>query len=341
MKKIFIKALEILSVLALVLGLFVVVHQSSDYKKGQQDYEEAEQLANLPEREEISTPSVETVRSRSASEDPYAAMLKENIDFSALKEVNSDVLGWIDIPGTEISYPILQGTDNNYYLEHTWKGEPNAMGSIFLESQVDPELADFNTIIYGHRMRNLSMFGSLKYYEDISYWEENPSVYVVIEGEAYRYDIYAAYKAEPEDIIYRLKVNGRPQKQELIRFGLENSVIDTGIIPTTYDRILTLSTCTGSNHANRWVVQVEASDAPEGAGGVFEGTDDIADETKLNSGDSLIFAEPETPNEKVNQNKETDISKPALIVGILVIFVVVESILIAAAFLYFRSIKKN
>lgn len=293
MKRKMMKGLTILLGLALALGLFVVGRQTFDYLKGQKDYNEAEQLAKLPQTEEAAAPSAETVLKRPAAEDPYAAMLKKQIDLPALQEVNTDVLGWIEIPDTEISYPLLQFEDNQYYLNHTWKKEENSVGSIYLECMVDPELGDFNTIVYGHRMRNLSMFGSLKFYEDIDYWRDHPSVYVMIDGEAYRYDIYAAYKAAPDDIVYGLGIKSRPKKQEFIQFGLEHSVIDTGVIPTTYDRILTLSTCTGNGHAKRWVVQavhrIENSDLADGAGAVFEGTDDVADGTAENAGDALTF----------------------------------------------------
>lgn len=337
--------MEILLAAALILGLFVVGRQSSDYKKGQQDYEEAGQLANISVMTDVSPPSSEAVQAGSSDPDPYdpyAAMLIESIDLSALQEVNSDVLGWIDIPGTDLSYPILQGENNDYYLDHTWKGESNSMGSVFLDCQVDPALGDFNTIIYGHRMRNLSMFGSLKFYEDISYWEENPSVYIVTGEEACRYDIYAAYRADPEDIIYGLKINSRPKKQELIQFGLEHSVIDTGITPTTFDRILTLSTCTGNSRASRWVVQaiyqVGASELPSGAGSSFEGTDDLPDNFSSNSGDRLLL-----PNTADTKKQQPSFNTPQILflTAIFVLLISAEAILIAASFLYFRNRKRS
>ena len=344
MKNKFIKILEILLASALIIGLFVVVRQSSDYKKGQQDYDEAEKIANFFEESEVSAPSVETVLKEPTAEDPYAAMLKEKIDFAALKEINNDVQGWIEIPDTQLSYPILQYEDNDYYLKHTWKEEPNSVGSIYFECQVDPGLADFNTIIYGHRMRDLSMFGSLKYYEKISYWEEHPSVYVVTEEEAYRYDIYAAYKASPEDIVYGLKINSRPKKQELIQFGLEHSIIDTGIVPSTFDRILTLSTCTGSGHASRWVVQAVyrmESGTPEGVGNIFEGTDDISEETSKNSADTFTISE-DTDNSEINKQSKWNIFGIYIqvIVFIELLIIVIVKIIITLI-QYFQNRKKD
>ena len=126
MKERLLKWFRILLTLLLILGLFVVGRQSMNYKSGQQDYNEAEQLANhLSEDAKQLAPSVETVLTQPDAEDPYAAALREEIDLSALKAVNRDVQGWIDIPGTEISYPVLQGTDNDFYLNHTWKKDAN------------------------------------------------------------------------------------------------------------------------------------------------------------------------------------------------------------------------
>lgn len=340
MKEKIYKGLKILMVLALILGIFVVVRQSTDYKRGEQDYNEAEQLANLPARKKATAPSIETVLTKPKAADPYAEMLKNEIDLDALRQVNSDVIGWIDIPGTEISYPILQGENNEFYLKHTWKKESNSVGSVFLECKADPQLADFNTIIYGHRMRDLSMFGSLKYYEDISYWEENPSVYVVIDEEAYRYDIYASYKADPEDIIYGLKINSRPKKQEVVQFGLDHSVIETGIIPSTFDRILTLSTCTGNGHASRWVVQavyrVEASDTPGGAGNTFEGTDDVTDSSSSsNSKDSLTFSDTS------DSSRQSGLNLPEINQQVIVLAGVILAILIIVLFAAYRIFRKK
>lgn len=86
--------------------------------------------------------------------------------------------GWILIPNTVISYPLLQGEDNQYYLNHTWKKWTSAVGAIFMDSQNNPNLTDFNTIVYGHRMNNGSMFASLKNYKKQSYWQAHPCVYI-------------------------------------------------------------------------------------------------------------------------------------------------------------------
>ena len=98
---------------------------------------------------------------------PNFALLAE-LDLAALQGVNPDVKGWIVIPDTPLSYPLLQGGNNQYYLNHTWQGNRNPMGAIFLDSNAGP--GDFSTLIYGHRMHNETMFGSLAEYRDLEYW---------------------------------------------------------------------------------------------------------------------------------------------------------------------------
>ncbi len=274
------KKLRLLLIAALVLVLAVsvgmLIRQNIQYREGEEAYAEAEALVELPDLSQLPQPEPvpeETVPSEEemAPEeqpvyvDPYADALR-NMDFSALREVNSDVLGWILIPNTAVSYPVVQGTDNDYYLNHTWKKWTSVVGSIFLECQNSRDLSDFNTIIYGHRMNNGSMFASLKNYKKQSWWSDHPCVYITDDSGSHKYEIFAAYEVSTEGETYRLGFGSDREKQAFIDYCLAQSVIDTGVVPRTYDRILTLSTCTGQGHATRWVVQaVLRGEAPQEA----------------------------------------------------------------------------
>ncbi len=253
----------LLTVLALILcvSVVMVIRQTLQYKEGEAEYAEAEALVELPDLSDLEPdPGTETEEEPDTEEetavyvDPYANALAA-MDFTALREVNSDMLGWILIPGTVISYPLLQGTDNQYYLTHTWKKRTNVVGSIFLECQNSADLSDFNTIVYGHRMNNGSMFGSLKYYKQQSYWAQHPTVYITDDNGVHCYQIFAAYEISTAGDAYRLSFSSDQDKQDYIDYCLSKSVINTGLTPTVYDRILTLSTCTGNGYATRWVVQ--------------------------------------------------------------------------------------
>ena len=258
----------VILLLVFVGSLARVAYQAFQYKEGDEIYSEAEELVNLPDFSDLpaltlpdssAAPSGSTSQEEQAEEvpvyvDPYADALR-NMDFSALQEVNSDVLGWILIPGTNISYPVVQGSDNSYYLNHTWKKTRNSVGAIFVECQNSRDLSDFNTIIYGHRMNNRSMFGTLSQYKNKSYWSQHPYIYITDDNGTHRYEIFAAYEVSVEGATYQLGFSGDASRQSFIDFCLGQSVIDTGVVPNVYDRVVTLSTCTGNGHATRWVVQ--------------------------------------------------------------------------------------
>ena len=186
---------------------------------------------------------------------PEEARELAGLDLNALRAYNSDVVGWISIPGTVLSYPMVQGPNNDYYLNRNWKKGYNPSGSVFLSSDSSRDLTDFHSIVYGHRMINLTMFGSIKYYSGANYWREHPSVYIVLDDTIYRYDIFAAHEVPVNGIVYRLDLERNHLEEEFIRYCTDHSVLKTGLTPKASDRILTLSTCTStSSETSRWVV---------------------------------------------------------------------------------------
>jgi len=186
--------------------------------------------------------------------DEYTAELKK-MNLKTLQDQNPDILGWIMIPDSKLSYPYLQGEDNDYYLNHTWEHEKTVAGSIYLEHLVSGDLSDYNTIIYGHRMRDKSMFGNLTYFTDPEYLEEHPHVYLVNDEGCYTYRIFSAHEAGVTEQTYRIGEVDEAGRQMYIDWAKEHSVIDAGVEPTTDQRILTMVTCTGKGYDARWVVQ--------------------------------------------------------------------------------------
>ena len=258
--------------LGVLIAVFLVsggmmLRQLGDYRQGDETYGSAESLAGLPDFSAISWPESGGSGSAAAEDpavpyvDPYADALAA-MDFTALREVNSDVLGWILIPDTVVSYPLLQGSDNDYYLRRTWKKWSSAVGSIFLEAQNSPALTDFNTIIYGHNMNNGSMFGTLKKYKSQDYFRKHPYVYLTTDAGSARCEIFAAYEVSTDGDTYRLGFADDNDRQAFLDACCALSVIDTGVTPQVYDRIITLSTCTGRGHATRWVVQARLPGTP-------------------------------------------------------------------------------
>lgn len=232
-----------------VVSSTVAVSKLIQYRSAERENQEAEETGNVEEPDVPEEPEPDPL-----ADDPYVRQLRE-IDFAALKEVNEEVIGWVLIPDTELNYPLLQTTDNEYYLTHTWKKNYNSGGSIFMEQLCAPDFSDFNTIIYGHRMNNDSMFGCLKYFKEDSFRQEHPAVYIATPEHIYQYEIFASLEPGITEPTYRLKIKSDELKQAFLDFTMSRTEIDTGIVPTVEDRILTMSTCTGHGHATRWVVQ--------------------------------------------------------------------------------------
>ncbi len=252
------KLLKIALALVCAVCLVVLGLRALDLRTGRESYAKAQELIELPQIEEkrISAAS-DAAAGEQAS--PLAEALA-GIDISVLKQYNPDVIGWIYIPDTIVSYPLLIGVDNQQYLRHTWLGEYSTMGSIFMECNSEPDLSDFNTIVYGHRMRDMSMFAILQYYDQKEYWEAHPSVFLVNDEGVWRYDIYAAYEAGVRAPAYELWVTDPERQAAIIQYGVEHSEIDTGIHPAPGDQILTLSTCPSRGTATRWIVQAVLGD---------------------------------------------------------------------------------
>ena len=192
--------------------------------------------------------------------DPIQAVVDSMlaVDLPALQAVNPDVLGWIAIPDTELSYPLLQAEDNEYYLNTTWDLQQNQAGAIFLDYTSQPDLSGFHTIVYGHRWNDDSMFGSLKYYADKSYRDEHPYVFLSIDGKCNQYEIFAAYEASIYSLTYLIRFDSEQMTRDFLNFCLSQSVWDPGMYLEMGDQILTLSTCTGTGiRTTRWVVQAK------------------------------------------------------------------------------------
>lgn len=261
----------------LVIGLVYFGMSLWTYYESRRDYEEALQITEntepaarpVPEEPE-QTPTeapgqedeAEKQRQAQAREVLQNPTVKEllQIDLDALREVNEDVIGWIHIPDTVISYPLLHWTDNDFYLNHTWKQTKNSGGSIFMECENEEDFSDFNTIIYGHNLLDDTMFGGLSKYKNEEYAKEHSSIYIVTDAGIFCYDVFAAHRVGIDTIMYATDLTTERKKEEFLRFTKDYSRVDLGKEPTVEDKILTLSTCSGGHDA-RWVVQGVLSEA--------------------------------------------------------------------------------
>lgn len=172
-----------------------------------------------------------------------------SVDFSKLKEINSDIVGYVEVPNTNIAYPVVQTTNNEYYLRYNLKKEYNNAGWIFMDYRNKIDGTDKNTIIYGHNMRDGSMFGSLKNILTPDWYnnEENKYVSLTTELGNMKYEVFSVYQIEKEDYYIQTSFNDNTEYESFINTITARSVKNFNVLVTVDDSILTLSTCANNN----------------------------------------------------------------------------------------------
>ena len=261
------KILNLILALVFLVSVVMVLRQALDDSGGENEYQKAIDIAKSTDvtsetaPEESQNVSADTSDSgelvwmpETVEDDPVLEELRKT-DLAALREINPDVVGWIRVPDTKIDYPLVQGTDNDFYLKHTWQGNANSVGTIFMDFNSSPDLTDFNTLIYGHNMRSGSMFASLRNYSQQSYFDDHPYIYLLVDNGVFRFEVFSSYRAELDASAYGQSFQQRETRQKFLQDALDQSAIETGITPGIRDRILTLSTCSGVGYETRWVVQ--------------------------------------------------------------------------------------
>lgn len=175
---------------------------------------------------------------------PWQEMI--DVDIAALQNINPDVAGWIYIEGTDISYPIMFSGDDEKYLRTTIDKEYATAGSIFLEGYNLKDFSDSHNIIYGHNMRNLSMFGKLRYYKsEENFYDEHKYFQIITPTGKMRYEIFSYFDTEPASWVYTVPYYDNPEFQEYINNLNKHSYRKLSIAEnvTSADKVITLSTC--------------------------------------------------------------------------------------------------
>lgn len=197
---------------------------------------------NLPESTENTTTAGDT-----------AAEIPISVDFAALQKANPDIVAWIYSLDTVINYPIVKGTDNVYYLHRLVNGQKNANGTLFMDCQNTGTFGDENTIIYGHHMKNGSMFASLEKYKKQAYYEEHPVMYLLTPEKAYRLVIFAGFVTAADADVYTLQF-GEGDRQQWLETAMQRSDFQTDVQIEEGEPLVTLSTCDYTYNDARYVV---------------------------------------------------------------------------------------
>ncbi len=183
----------------------------------------------------------------------YHAPIPKSINFNSLKAKNQEVVAWIFNENGIINYPVMHTDNNQYYLNHLIDGRQNVNGSIYIDFRNKGDFTDYNTIFYGHSMKNGTMFASLLRYRNHSYYAEYPYFYLYTPQMNYRVEIISAYETNVEDLIYNTVTN-EAQHKSLISHVLARSRYNTNVAVNEADTLVTFSTCAYSSDNARFVV---------------------------------------------------------------------------------------
>lgn len=236
----------------LILLVLMIAMSVSGYQVSTKviEYQQANNYYETIQQEYVQnvTPSpspTPTVKPTSAPVKPHTTKEQApiSVDFASLQLTNSDVVGWIYSEDTVINYPVLQTSNNVYYLRHLLDKSYSANGSIFLDT-LNNKFNDENSILYGHHMRNGSMFASIDDYKEQEYYNNHPVLWLLTPTQNYQLKPFAGLVVSPDRTSYFITDFGTKQeKVEYMKYAIANSEFKTNVKPNSADRIVTLATC--------------------------------------------------------------------------------------------------
>lgn len=240
------------------------------YRQGEQLYTETaaqyvhkaqEDASEMPQQAEAT--EADAAQSSALAPETTETEPPISVDFDSLQAVNPEVVGWLYCADTAINYPVLQGTDNECYLHHLYDGTYNSSGSIFVDCNNSTDFADANTILYGHHMKNGSMFAGLQKFADQSYYEAHPVMWLLTPEQDYKILLFSGYTTSADSDAYTIFTQPGQAWEDYLAQRLAKSDFTAAVDTGGAEKLITLSTCAYSFEDARYVlhgVMVEAGD---------------------------------------------------------------------------------
>jgi sortase, SrtB family len=244
----------IIAIGTLIFSAYKAIPLFLEYKEGTDEYNDLQQYMSVSVPDIKGEPDVAVVEGEVVVEaEPEPG---PSIDFAALRAVNEDVVGWLYIEALEdINYPIVQGQDNDYYLHRTVKQTYNFAGSIFLEMTNKPDFSDPHSVVFGHNMKNGSMFGQLNQFRKAEVYNKSRYLWICTPDKNYKYEIFSVQEVFSDGEEYTLFSGPSPDLVDYVKRMEQQSEVAFPEIEVNEDsKILTLSTCT-TNTIKRLIVQ--------------------------------------------------------------------------------------
>lgn len=250
----------IIFIIILIFSTFKLFIWQQDSNKTKDIEEEIIDNADTEERQAIeeNTQNINPPDDKDNDYWNYIKMDMLSVNFDDLKKKNSDTVGWIKVEGTNINYPVVQTTDNKYYLNHSYDKTSNKAGWVFADYRNDLDNFDKNTVIYAHGRVDTTMFGSLKNILKSS-WYNNKNNHIIkfsTPKENTLWQVFSVYTIEAESYYITTKFPSNEYFKEFVTTLKNRSKIEFSAIPNENDKILTLSTCKDSK-GNRVVMHAK------------------------------------------------------------------------------------
>lgn len=206
-----------------------------------------------PASQSSDTDSISGQETEPDAEQFYDESAPIEVDFAVLLEKNEDIIGWLYSEDTPINLPVVQSSDNDYYLRRLIDGTWNSAGTLFADYRNAGDFTDTNTVVYGHNMKNKEMFGTLPYYKEQSYFDEHPVMWLLTPDRNYKIELVAGYVTPTTSDVYSFD-QSEEEVFATVRQAIEKSTFTTDIEVAQGDRFITLSTCSYEYDNARYVL---------------------------------------------------------------------------------------
>lgn len=242
-------------IMAILLVIFVgsvamIVHTRMSYRAGELIYEKSAQQFAAAQPTPTGAETMESGGEPAEAEE----LAPITVDFEALQTVNPQVVGWIYCEDTVVNYPVVQGTDDSYYLKHAYDGSASSNGSIFVEVENAPDFTDVNTVIYGHNMKNRTMFGTLEDWAQQDYYEAHPVFWLLTPERDYKIQLFSGYTTSGGSDAYMLFPEPGEELNEYLQESVEKSDFFSNVMTPEDGKYVLLSTCAYTFSNARYVL---------------------------------------------------------------------------------------
>lgn len=220
------KIANVILVAILIFSSFQIANKLMDYKKSEELYSEMQDIVTSTEKTNIENP-------------------EDNINtYEKLKAINPEYTFWVEVENTNISYPVVQGNDNSYYLKKDFNKQNNSAGTIFMDSLNNFEV-DNNTVLYGHNMKNKTMFNNVTLFKKKDFFNQNNKIKIKHDKEEkeYTYEVFSVYHSDNSFDYNMVKFGQGYTFGDFIDDIKAKSIYKKDIEITENDKIITLSTC--------------------------------------------------------------------------------------------------